>query len=157
MDSTLFIEEFEAVGLEDVVTDWGEVLPSVEHSIWLYQKYLAEAQTSFFATLPLRALQKITIDLQTGCWVWEAGRDNSGYGQIWDERTDATAQAHRYIFERMVRPLVPGEKLDHRCRCHPCVWPVHTHPKTHAQNVKAGVYDRRHVKQPHFWQPFKGS
>jgi hypothetical protein len=48
------------------------------------------------------------------CWPWTAGRSEKNYGQYADGNRHSMP-AHRYGFEEFVRPLEPGEIVDHIC------------------------------------------
>ena len=43
---------------------------------------------------------------------------------------------HRITYEELVRPLVPGETIDHLCRNPRCVNPEHLEPVPLRENVK---------------------
>ena len=55
------------------------------------------------------------VDVQTigECWPWTGGIDAKGYGRF-NSGGDET-RAHRYGFTQIVRPLKPGETVDHLC------------------------------------------
>lgn len=48
------------------------------------------------------------------CWPWTAGRNQQNYGMYANGRGHSMP-AHRYAFEEFVRPLIPGEIVDHMC------------------------------------------
>jgi hypothetical protein len=61
---------------------------------------------------PRRAQYLAKVD-QRGpgeCWPWTARRNDKNYGQFADGNGGSMA-AHRYGFEELVRPLLPGEEL----------------------------------------------
>lgn len=57
------------------------------------------------------------------CWLWRASVTAGGYGQINVE--GRILAAHRVSFQLAVRPLEPGETVDHLCRVRRCVNPAH--------------------------------
>lgn len=48
------------------------------------------------------------------CWPWTGGRSEKNYGQFADGGGGGSG-AHRFGFEEFVRPLEPGEIVDHIC------------------------------------------
>lgn len=48
------------------------------------------------------------------CWPWTGHRSQKNYGQFGDGKS-GSMPAHRYGFEQLVRPLEPGETVDHTC------------------------------------------
>jgi len=47
------------------------------------------------------------------CWPWTGGRNEKNYGQF--NTGEPSGIAHRYGFSQLVRPLEPGETVDHTC------------------------------------------
>jgi hypothetical protein len=67
--------------------------------------------------------EQIPAGLSTPCWLWNAGKDKHGYGQIkWRGKA---RWAHRVSFEVFVGPIPAGEEVDHLCHCHSCINPEH--------------------------------
>ena len=48
------------------------------------------------------------------CWPWTAGRSEKNYG-MYADGNGHTMPAHRFGFSELVRPLEPGEVVDHTC------------------------------------------
>lgn len=48
------------------------------------------------------------------CWPWTAHRSYKNYGQFENGKRGSMG-AHRYGFEELIRPLEPGEIVDHTC------------------------------------------
>jgi HNH endonuclease len=72
-----------------------------------------------------------------GCWLWLAGRGNTGYGSFWAGAEQTTA--HRFAYELLVGPVPPGLDLDHLCRVRHCVNPAHLEPVTRNENLMRGT------------------
>lgn len=104
---------------------------------WLQQRKGRElvplrGQVSFLE----RTMPKIDKNAHGDCWVW-TGRKvsrNKNYGQI--SYNGSSIFVHRALFEELVRPLLPGETLDHLCRTTLCVNPAHLEPVPLRENVQ---------------------
>lgn len=94
-----------------------------------------------------RLANKFTVG--DGCWMWTAGLDRYGYGQI---RYGDTTRAHVVMYQLMVGPVPEGKILDHQCHnddpacaggvaClhRRCIRPDHLIPRTVRENVLAGT------------------
>ncbi len=81
------------------------------------------------------------------CWLWRAGKDHLGYGQI--RRDGSHAKAHRVAYDLLVGPIPDGLELDHLCRVRNCVNPAHLEPVTHAENVRRGLSGQRQRAKTH--------
>lgn len=76
------------------------------------------------------------VDDQTGCWIWQRYRHESGYGRM---RFGGKKQyAHRWMYEQEVGKVPEGYDLDHLCRNRACVNPDHLEVVPHAVNVQRG-------------------
>lgn len=87
-----------------------------------------------------------------GCRLWKLSRSGKGYGKIRvSTPVRALREAHRVAFEEWVRPLEPGEVVDHLCHNEDescaggvtclhrrCVQPEHLAAKTQGENIRAG-------------------
>lgn len=83
---------------------------------------------------------KVKVDEVTGCWLWTARTNDSGYGCFWFN--GKVTLAHRASYE-IFGGLVPeGLELDHvkerGCLNRHCVNPAHLEPVTHQDNVRRG-------------------
>lgn len=85
--------------------------------------------------LPARIAAKITIEPNTGCWLWLGYVDGAGYGQVRHE--GRTTCAHLAVY-RELRGEHSTEDLDHRCRVRSCVNPEHLEPVSHRENMRRG-------------------
>lgn len=85
----------------------------------------------------------------TGCWIWTAAFNNTGYGRLRDHPSGKMLLAHRVMYELHVGPIPEGLVLDHLCRVRACVNPSHLEPVTFAENVKRGDAVKTHCPQGH--------
>lgn len=69
------------------------------------------------------------------CWIWQASKDENGYGMFRDGRSH---RAHRWLFEHTVSTVPDGLVLDHLCRNTSCVNPKHLEPVTNDENLERG-------------------
>ncbi len=76
----------------------------------------------------------------TACWPWTAAKDPAGYGRI--KISGKNTPAHRVAYTMMVGPIPPGLTIDHLCRTHECVNPLHMEPVTRMENSLRGVSPR---------------
>jgi hypothetical protein len=88
-------------------------------------------------TLRERFLAKIAVNPMTGCWLWTARIDASGYGRL-NRGPGVSPMAHRFAYEEFVGPIPGGMQLDHLCRTRRCVNPEHLEPVTNRQNALRG-------------------
>ena len=102
--------------------------------------------------------KKILVNKYTGCWEWQAGKCNDGYGRFFVKPKGV--RAHRYAYEYYVGEIPEGLQIDHLCRVRHCVNPKHMEPVTHEENCTRGLMDpgkarreQTHCKHGH---PFSG-
>ncbi len=88
-----------------------------------------------------RILAKIDFNGVGGCWLWIAGLDSYGYGQVWFE--GKTTKAHLLLYKKLVGPIKKGLQLDHLCRQRNCCNPDHLEPVTPKVNTKRGLNHHR--------------
>ncbi len=102
-------------------------------------------------TISERLLSKIIIDPLTGCWLWSACRNPSGYGLINVDRKSRLAHRESYVASGRVIP--DGLDLDHTCHKNDgscvggnaclhrrCINPDHLEPVTNAENLRRGIH-----------------
>ena len=88
------------------------------------------------------------VERTPDCWLWNATRNNQGYGQFWDG--EDTVLAHRWSYEHFVAPIPVGLVLDHLCRTPACVNPNHLEPVTQHENILRGTAPAaQHARKTH--------
>ena len=72
----------------------------------------------------------------TGCWLWTACTDPSGYGLYRDGKK--LFKAHRFAFEDANGPIPEGLSVLHRNSCHTrnCVNPLHCYLGNQLDNMR---------------------
>lgn len=70
----------------------------------------------------------------SGCWLWIAYCNPSGYPRFWAGA--GPVLAHRWNYERHVGPIPQGMTLDHKCETTTCVNPAHLRPMTSSENAR---------------------
>jgi hypothetical protein len=81
-----------------------------------------------------RLLNKIEIDNNTGCWEFQGGKNNLGYGMIRDEKKMRTA--HRVSYEEHSQTKIPVHLVVmHSCDNPCCVNPQHLSLGTRRDNT----------------------
>lgn len=79
----------------------------------------------------------------SGCWLWDAGTTNGGYGAMWSR--GQMRRAHVLSYEHHVGPVPRGMVVRHSCDVPCCVNPVHLLVGTHADNARDKVERNRLV------------
>lgn len=69
------------------------------------------------------------------CWTW-TGRVSGKYGYPQISLSGRQVMAHRVMFEEVIRPMDPGETIDHLCRNRICINPEHLEAIPLRDNVK---------------------
>ena len=85
-----------------------------------------------------RFWEKVSIPTyKDDCWVWLGACDQKGYG-MFQVSSYQTVRAHRWAYEDTTATIPKGLTLDHLCRNHPCVNPLHLEPVTVRENILRG-------------------
>ncbi len=84
-------------------------------------------------------IDKYDIDPLTGCWLWNASKTSTGYGQFrFGSQGTSPQKAHRVSYELSVGPIPFGFHLHHQCETTLCVNPNHllaVTPKEHIADL----------------------
>ena len=90
-----------------------------------------------------RFFDNISVNKETGCWIWMGAKDQSGYGQGFYR--GKRERVHRVIYS-LIKGSIPrckedrfSNQLDHLCRNHACCNPEHLEMVTQKTNVLRGV------------------
>ncbi len=96
--------------------------------------------------LPERFWEKVSVEPNSGCWLWLAST-TFGYGVFgWRGKTP---YAYQVAYRELVGPVPDGLELDHLCRTPLCCNPEHLEPVTHAENVRRGSAGKRMTAVTH--------
>ncbi len=85
---------------------------------------------------PDRFLGKVSVEPNTGCWLWTAQVSPEGYGKF---RFAGGQLAHRFAHEVAIGAIPKGLQIDHLCRQRSCVNPEHLDVVTQAENMRRGI------------------
>ena len=84
-----------------------------------------------------RFWEKVDKDGPNGCWIWNAWKNDRGYGSFSPTHREKI-RAHRWAYEDVNGPIPEGYQLDHICRNRICVNPAHLEVVTPQQNTLRG-------------------
>lgn len=86
----------------------------------------------------------VLCNIETKCWEWKKGKDESGYGFITVKGKNK--RAHRFSYEIFVSKIKDKMQINHICNNRRCVNPNHLEQVTHIENgsrEKANHYNSR--------------
>ncbi len=87
-----------------------------------------------------RVLSNITMEPNSGCWLWLKGHNKKFYGTVGEN--GICKYVHRVTYEHFVGPIQEGLVLDHKCRVTLCCNPAHLRPMTIYENAALGDPNR---------------
>lgn len=83
-----------------------------------------------------RLAAKVSIDPESGCWLFTGYRTPNGYGRF--SINGNAIYAHRAAYMLHVGPIPDGLVIDHLCRVRSCVNPQHLEATTQQENILRG-------------------
>ncbi len=88
------------------------------------------------AELKLKDIQRFFkhIKIVGSCWEWQLYKNKYGYG-VFGTKTK-NLLAHRFSYMIFVRELDPKLTIDHLCRNHSCVNPLHLEEVSQKENLQ---------------------
>jgi hypothetical protein len=92
-----------------------------------------------------RFMEKIKIDPETNCWIWQASFNTTGYGQI--RINKITRKAHQVAFELFIGERDKELDLCHSCNNKKCCNPEHLRQDTTSSNSIDMVKIKSHPNQ----------
>lgn len=87
----------------------------------------------------------ITMEPNTGCWLWTGFTHKRGYGQFMIT-TDVPRRAHRVSWELFYGPIPEGLLVLHHCDTRSCVNPKHLFLGTPWDNTHDAINKKRLAK-----------
>jgi hypothetical protein len=69
--------------------------------------------------LDQRFMNMVSVDYETGCWLWTGSKNQKGYGCI--AFNGKNVKAHKLSFEKFYHAVPSELTLDHVCRHRACV------------------------------------
>lgn len=86
-----------------------------------------------------RFWEKVGIKSEDECWIWQAYKNNMGYGGFNISRKRGMILAHRYALVGLEKPEPPNNLVLHRCDNPACCNPKHLYLGNHFDNASDKV------------------
>lgn len=80
-----------------------------------------------------RFIQKVELDIITGCWDWKSRINNHGYGVFGIKNKNY--YSHRLSYEYFKEEIPKNTELDHLCKNTKCCNPEHLEAVSHKENI----------------------
>ena len=91
-----------------------------------------------------RLYTNVFKDQGTGCWNWQGGTNNIGYGLIKDTDFNNMRTTHRVSYELANGSIPKGKCVLHKCDNVLCVNPDHLWSGTRLENTRDMIQKQRH-------------
>lgn len=88
-------------------------------------------------TLESRFWSKVAAGDPRECWPWLGAQTHGGYGHLLVRRR--FVGAHRVAYELFYGEIPSGMVIDHLCRNHACVNPLHLEAVSNRENLRRGI------------------
>ncbi len=111
------------------------------------EKFLKEVSNHARTKLEVRFWKKVTKT--DGCWLWQATKNQQGYGMFFVGNTQAgriNSVATRVSWELLYGPISDGQLCCHKCDTPSCVRPDHLFLGSHSDNSNDMVAKGRDPK-----------
>jgi len=82
-----------------------------------------------------RFLKKVQV-LENDCWQWQGGKNTKNYGRFTYD--DKLQPAHRFSYLYFYNEIDKTLTIDHLCKNHSCVNPLHLEQVTLKENILRG-------------------
>ena len=89
--------------------------------------------------------EKIYIEPNSGCWLWTASCDSTGYGQIYNDSVRGPERTHRVAWKLYNGEIPEGMHVLHKCDTKVCVRPDHLFVGTANDNVQDMINKKRNA------------
>jgi HNH endonuclease len=96
--------------------------------------------------IEVRFWRKVARLDENSCWLWLAGTNNRGYGQLGGERVGSHVLAHRISYQLRYGPIPDGLQVMHKCDTPRCCNPKHLALGTNADNSADKVSKGRQAR-----------
>lgn len=81
--------------------------------------------------------ERLLVDEETGCWLWQGAKDRKGYGWYHVPGTvNDMVYAHRHAYVEAYGPIPEGKVVMHLCNTPSCCNPAHLKAGTQQENIQ---------------------
>ena len=100
---------------------------------WAHYKRLRKYGSYDLPTVMDRVTESVTIDPDTGCWVWNKSLERNGYARM--SVGHKVEGVHRITYKERHGFIPDGFEIDHLCRNRACCNPDHLEAVEHRENL----------------------